>query len=539
MSGNFRLETITFDDTSWNQATLAIQPTVTLTNINGTPAPETLVSTIADEVLSGQNDSDIYEFSSAFGNDIIDENGSTDSDLVRFIGFNSTDATFTNRLGYGIADLKISFATGESLIIKNFTSFQDQIENYEFTGDATTLNVAQIQASIINNSQTIGNDIITGYSTVDTIDAGSGDDLLNGGDGSDTYVYTLGDGNDTIEDNGSADTDTLEINGYLSTQANFRLLNDDRNSFEIKFNNLDSITILNSVNASFGDEIEQIIFIDDGITLTSNEFRELFISQQTTSGDDVIYGFSTDDVLMGSTGNDFIFGLNGSDTYQYNLGDGHDRIEDNGSGDNDIIEIYDYLPVDVSLHYYDATDTTIVLSLSNSDSLTIVNTLADSFQDGIEQIVFIDDPSNTIWTNFELRQMLIAQMVSINDDRITAFTSADTLVSGSTGTDRQTGYDGADIYQFSNGDEMLIAKDFGSIQNDILEITGYSSTDAVFNRLVPGSNDLLIEFNGSTDRIIMMDSIGTSQSTAIEIVKFNGDNMTLVISTDIEPGLDP
>jgi len=77
-----------------------------------------------------------------------------------------------------------------------------------------------------------GNDIITGTSAADIIDAGDGDDvvnamagndtitggkgddILNGGAGNDTYNYSRGDGNDTItEGNLAGSSDRLVLQG--------------------------------------------------------------------------------------------------------------------------------------------------------------------------------------------------------------------------------------------------------------------------------------------------------------------------------------
>ncbi|WP_241392599.1 G8 domain-containing protein [Rippkaea orientalis] len=51
------------------------------------------------------------------------------------------------------------------------------------------------------------------------------------------------------------------------------------------------------------------------------------------SGNDTLIGNAGDDVLTGGTGNDLLSGGSGGDTFNYQLGDGSDRIQDFQSGD--------------------------------------------------------------------------------------------------------------------------------------------------------------------------------------------------------------
>jgi hypothetical protein len=541
LSGNSRLESIVFDDFTWDQTTLEAQPTVLLPVIDGTNVLETLVSTTADEVLRGLGGNDTYQFSLPFGHDIIDENSTSSSDTVQLIGINSTDVIFAGRTGYETTDLIISVDSNNSIIIKNFLSSSDRVESYEFTGDGVSFNTIEIQNILIANQQKIDNDLVQGFSGDNILNAGAGDDLLVGGDGSDIYNYQIGNGNDIIDDNGFGDTDVLQITGYLSTQANFSLLNDGSNDFVIKFNDNDSITLVNSIISNTVDEIEKIMFLDDNPikTYTTSDLQALFINQQITAGDDVTTGFNSANTIPASGGNDLIFGTDGADTYQYDSGSGHDRIEDNGFGDTDKLEIFTYLPSDISLIHHQAAINTVIFNFNANDSITIVNTLNGSSVDSIEEIHFMDDPNNTIWMIADLRQMILQQAQTVNSDYIVDFTNPD-IIPSSMGVDRHIGKDGTDIYEFNLGDETLIIDDQGFGDIDELVIAGYTSSQAIYRRIVPGSNDLLIEFIGSNDRIFVMNSLsGASIHIATETVTFQADGISLDIQTEIEPGISP
>jgi Ca2+-binding RTX toxin-like protein len=398
-----------------------------------------------------------------------------------------------------------------------------------------------MQNILIANQQTINNDLVQGFSGANILNTGTGDDLLVGGDGADIYNYQIGNGHDVVDDNGLGDTDILQITGYLSPQATFSLLNDGSNDFIIKFNDSDSITLVNSIVSSTADEIEQITFLDDIPikTYTTSELQTLFINQQITAGDDVITGFNSANTIPASSGNDLIFGLDGADTYQYDTGSGHDRIEDNGLGDTDKLEIFTYLPSDVNIVHHQASINTVIFNFNANDSITIVNTLNGTNGDGIEEIHFMDDPNNTIWSIADLRQMTLQQAQTTNSDYIVDFTNPDTIPS-STGIDRHIGKDGNDIYEFNLGDETLIIDDQGLGDTDEIIIAGYTSTQATYRRIVPGSNDLLIEFIGSNDRIFVMNSLsGASIHIATETITFQADGISLDIQTEIEPGILP
>ena len=146
----------------------------------------------------------------------------------------------------------------------------DAIDEIVFTDDMTTLDLAGIRDLLIDQSQTDGDDIISGFNSADTLEGGLGDDVLSGFIGSDTYICNAGDGTDTIEDNGfSNENDTLIIRGYSLADASFSRIGTS-NSLEIDFTDAeDGINLINTLNGS-GDAIDEIVFADDNITLDNS-----------------------------------------------------------------------------------------------------------------------------------------------------------------------------------------------------------------------------------------------------------------------------
>jgi Ca2+-binding RTX toxin-like protein len=540
-----RIESYVFDDMTWSNADLITQVNnnganiITIPTNDGTQGMftnDTLISSGSDEIMRGFNGSDTYQLTYPFGHIIVDDNGLGDNDIIVFHNVSFFTSKISTRLGYGNNDLVITFDSDNSVTVKNYLSGDDQIETYDFVDSSITLTPPSFEFYLIFFQQTQGNDLIQGFPGDNSLDMGKGDDYLIGADGSDTYIYQIGDGNDIIKDKGLDDLDELRIFGYLSTDAEFRLLQDDRKNFVIRFNDNDSITLVDSINKGLENKIEQIVFKNDvpEKIYTMDDLQTLFIAQQTTSGNDYVGKFFQGNTYPASAGDDQFIGGDGSDIYQFNIGSGQDRIEDNGLGDTDIIEIYGYLPSDVTLVYYPVEINTIILKFNDNDTLTIVNTLDGNLEDGIEEIHFMDDPMNTVWTMSDLRQMLFNQLQSVNDDYIKGFNIADTIPSNK-GIDRHIGADGNDTYEFNMGDDTLIIDDQGLGDTDNILISGYSSTDAIYSRLVPGSTALLIEFTGSTDRIIVMNTLFTNIHDAVETITFQGDGMTKNIIMDIEP----
>ncbi len=234
-----------------------------------------------------------------------------------------------------------------------------------------------------------GNDTLYGQDGNDHLSGGEGDDVLIGGrgndgmygrSGDDTYVYRRGDGIDSIVDwgrdaegrpNGGVDTlrfgpdIALEDLYFAAPSGSWRLfvgIRDLDNPNRMLGDLQDKLSIggwkdaaLRIENFEFGsglvldmsevtnyssgysddDTLDGTVGVDvlsggggDDV-LTGFSGNDILIGG---SGDDVIKGGAGDDDLFGGRGDDKLEGGDGDDVYFFKRGDGHETLEDSGSG---------------------------------------------------------------------------------------------------------------------------------------------------------------------------------------------------------------
>jgi Ca2+-binding RTX toxin-like protein len=211
---------------------------------------------------------------------------------------------------------------------------------------------------------------------------GAGDDELDLGQGSDTYLFTRGDGRDVLIDTGywSSDSDTLRITGYTPDQVTVAYPYQDRDELLLRFaDSDDEILLMDQYDTAAGRGIEQVVF-SDGTTWD----RAALVARISAAGsdtDDVIEGSDGEDLIIGAGGDDLLYGNDGSDTYRFALGDGHDVIEDNGWYDTDVVEFIGIQPGDLVLSRPLGDPGTLVIDLAGGgDRLTLLNTFDDDLR---------------------------------------------------------------------------------------------------------------------------------------------------------------
>ena len=108
------------------------------------------------------------------------------------------------------------------------------------------------------------------------------------------------------------------------------------------------------------------------------------------------------------------------------------------------------------------------------------------------------------------------------DDRLTGGTGDDTLHGGF----------GSDTYVFNRGDGADTIEDDGSsLGTDRLAIHGYTPAEVTVGRTAPDSDDLVLTFAGTDDRITIWNTLDGSRSDAIERIEF--DDGTVWTPTDV------
>ena len=114
-----------------------------------------------------------------------------------------------------MTDMLISFeGSSDSIRIVNGYTFSsnDNIERFDVLDEnglvIQSWSFAEVRTLILEGQSAVGG-TIRGDDFNDVIESSSANDLIIGGDGSDTYIFEAGDGQDIIDDNGLNDTDVI------------------------------------------------------------------------------------------------------------------------------------------------------------------------------------------------------------------------------------------------------------------------------------------------------------------------------------------
>ncbi|WP_418153087.1 VCBS domain-containing protein [Litorimonas sp. RW-G-Af-16] len=511
----------------------------------GTEFNDTLEGGLGNDTLEGLSGNDTYVFNVGDGQDTVDDNGFGGVDTIRFEGRELADATFDRP--DATETVTISFANGDVVtIVDGLEGSTGTIETIEFVnpdGTVETLDNAAFQAAVLAGQITTGDDSVYGSGAAETIEAGTGNDMLFGGAGGDTYVFNIGDGQDTIDDNAFGGSDQAVFVGRTLADATFTRIGTS-NDLLISFNNGDTVEIVNGLSTTFR-RIETLVF--DGIPVLIEDIELTVLPIIGTDAGETLRGTVDDDTLIAGLGDDFIEGRAGEDVYQFSAGDGADRVEDNGqTGETDTLEFRDYDQSDAS--FLRQGPNTVLIEFGNGDSVRVQNGLTTG-RDEIEQYAFRDQ---TI-TVQDVRDILASLQGTSGDDAIVGQAADeifegfagedvidgaggddfidggegnDTLIGG-TGNDTLRGGDGADTYQFASGDGSdVLQTQFGTADADRLVFTDYDLADATFAQGDAAefqTNDLVVSFaNGDQVRIqgFFEDSI------AFDAIEFANDTVT-------------
>ncbi|MBU1195729.1 MAG: putative Ig domain-containing protein, partial [Proteobacteria bacterium] len=298
---------------------------------------DNLIGGTGNDALSGGEGDDTYIFNTGDGVDIIDDYQDIDQDHLSFgPGIAPSDITDFTKIDN---DLIIKVGTnGDQLTLINWYTGDNGRLDVSFS-DGTVWDADYI-ATLANEANTNpvitgtdGDDVLTGTANNDTLQGMAGNDTLSGGVGDDTYLFNSGDGVDTIMD--SDGIDTIQFGeGITADSISLGLgslllrIGDQGDQIHIEnFNPDDPIA---------SSAIETFQFFD-GTTLDISDLLQRGFDIQGSEGDDLLTGTSiTDritgeagaDTLVGGKGNDILTGGIGNDTYEFNLGDGVDIIED-------------------------------------------------------------------------------------------------------------------------------------------------------------------------------------------------------------------
>ncbi|MEP7007768.1 MAG: calcium-binding protein [Sphingomonas bacterium] len=479
--------------------------------------------------LEGDAGNDTYVYNLGDGDDVIyDYNWNNDQADRIILGAGITpEALHLANNGNG-SDVRISFeGSAGSILIQNQWQGDAGIEFIEFS-DGTIWDQNQIAARFVAGQSTsgndeifspfggavnggAGNDLIHTGDAEDVITGGTGNDRLESGYGNDRYVYNLGDGDDVIYDySWNNDQADRIVFGAGITPAGVRLINNGNGSdLKIMFDGgPGSILVQNQWQGDAGIE-----FIDfaDGTTWDLGQIAAHFVNDQSTSGNDLIYGSpfggavdagagndnvltgDGNDSITGGTGNDRLESGYGNDRYIYNLGDGDDVIHDyswNNDQADRIVFGASIAPGRVLIDAF-GSDGAIRLTFKDADgSIAVEN---QSWGDaGIE---FVDFADGTTWDSSQINAHV--GRATRNADTLTAAAGGEELwalegndqINGSSAADSLHGQAGADTIFGNAGDDVVD----GGAGDDAL----FGDDNATGGRSIVGSN---LVVNGSFEQ---------------------------------------
>lgn len=574
--------------------------------LRGLDGVDRLVGGTGNDLLKGGTGGDMYVYATGDGLDtIIDESGADDviyfASELRSENLQVSKLTGTNNLFVHFGD------PGHGIVLTNqWSSSSYAIEQFHFVGQ-NGLDAGDVASRYLSTLVTAGNDVITGSWASERIAAGDGDDTvasgdgsdillgqggndalsgelgndsltgglgndtLNGGRGSDNYHYSLGDGDDIINDVGSGDNeasviDTLFLgSGVTADDVILSNYAGDWNSIRISFVGADgSIKVMNQ-NSSTGG-IESVVFSDES-NWTLAQLMARYVSDQQTSGDNLIHGSNFADSIAGGDGNDtvlagagndsisggrgddYLQGGAGADTYIYNRGHGNDVVEDTASDNESSIK--DTLSFGAGISASDLIFSnvanqwnTIRVGLTDRSGSVLLR-YQNNGDSGVESINFIDGSS---WDLVQIMARYVSDQQTAGGDLIHGSSLADVVQAGSgndtvitgggddvieggLGDDDLQGGAGADtyIYNLGDGDDIITDSDSSSeasVKDRLVFGAGISASNIIFSPASDSRRSLRIGFSGAAGSVTIINQ--DPSNAGIETIMFaDGTSMDL------------
>lgn len=333
------------------------------------------------------------------------------------------------------------------------------------------------------------------------IDPKGGNDIVNGSQGDD--VFNCSEGNDTFR--GREGDDVFRCNP--ATDGIDRFYGEEGYDV-IELTSGDDVFVLAyfygsaTVNKIDGKEGYNIIVATDNAldTLDFSDTELVNISAiMGLAGNDSLTGSPGNDVLIGGAGNDALDGHDGDDTFVVEAGDnGYDKYR-GGAGNDRILGTSGDDVIGISYYY-------------SSDRVEVID------GNGGNDVIEGNNSGNSLY--FDTTQLIgIAEIRGMGgNDTIKGSAAADTLVGGQ-GNDTVYGMAGADTFIFSVGDGRDRLYETGS-DYDQLIIHGVDKSNIWFFR---SGSALFIYFLDSTDRIEIYNWYSSASYKIERVVLDSGD----------------
>lgn len=477
------------DGTVWDRSDLLQETMQGDITIWGTSGADTLYGTSGNDVFLGStgNDnfysstgSDTFVYASGDGNDWIDEEGYSTSevDVLRLVDLTADDLV-VGRSGTHV--LLTVGSTGHVITLDEQLYSQSAhygIDRIDFA-DGASWHRSQIQeAAWIRGTN--GNDVLWGSSGNDVFAGGLGDDTFYSSTGGDTFVYASGDGNDVIDEE-----------GYSTSEVDVLRLT-DLNATDIELSRSGTHVFLSVAATGHVIKLDEQLYSDvsnygiDKIDFANgSSWNRTDIASNAwyrgTAGNDTLTGSNGNDVFQGKAGDDTLNSSLGSDTFVYASGDGNDVINEDGysTSEIDVLGLTNIDSNEVTLSRSGVHVTFLITA--TGETITLDEQLySDVYNYGIDRVDFADSVS---WS----RADIVAnawRLGTSNGDVITGAAGID-KIDGKGGNDTLSGAAGSDTLVGGAGDDTLA----GGQDNDVF----------VFN--VGFGHDVIADFATGTDVI--------------------------------------
>ncbi|MEM7683452.1 MAG: calcium-binding protein, partial [Pseudomonadota bacterium] len=407
---------------------------------------------LGDDRLEGQSGNDVYIFESGYGTDTILDSGGTER--IEFNGLQTGDIEFSRTA----LDLIMTVtATGDQVILENqyVRDGRQQFAVEFFQFDDGELVFTDFNPEDIDLVGTNAGETITGSNFAEVLDSRSGNDLLQGGDGGDTYLFDVGYGEDIIVDTRVraswldrkgifVPVDDVVVFGDDITQANAVFTKDGNDLVISVLERPDTLRIRNQF-LDLDNGVERFEFIDGSFLSIADVEEQLNIEGGNRGDNEIIGNPDNPNVLDGRQGDDTLVGGSAEDTYAFGADYDFDRIIEQTDADGVIDQVVFGASVRREDLMVSRNGDDLVIDLGNgADVLTVVGGLGST---RIEQFRFGDGSTLTL-------EEIIDRMLTGTeaDEELIGIDGRDDTISGGAGSDAMLGGSGNDTYEFGYGD---------------------------------------------------------------------------------------
>jgi Ca2+-binding RTX toxin-like protein len=275
----------------------------------------------------------------------------------------------------------------------------------------------------------IGDLVLTGFASDETIIGATGNDVLSGGDGND---WLDGDGgNDTLY--GGAGDDRIDSLSGIDTiyggtgDDSIWVANAATQVLEAEGEGTDIVYASVSYTLAAGSEIEQLQAADllatTAIALTGNEFANTITGNAGANtldgggGNDTLYGGDGDDIVFGGTGHDSVWGGDGNDLLDG--GDGDDTIF-GGAGSDTVSYANAASGVEIDLSFLEE-------QLTRGAGVDILVSIENVIGSGFADVLAGDRSTNVLTGGAGSDQFVFADVESAAGDSISDFAAGDLI----------------------------------------------------------------------------------------------------------------